>query len=568
MTYKISILSLIFFILTHTFSAIVLGILLSLFNGQTTPPIAYASLFFSFVLAFVVVCKIPLTSAPQKDVSPYFVIKLCYWAVLSFLVFVIFWNSFFVLYEDIDNNSIQTLLVNNFGDLPLHIHFIRLISNGVDFWPDSPILAGTPLLYPLSIDFYSALLDCIGIPLHWHLRGVAVVLSLSWLYLLHHVGGPLLVFAFFFNNAFAGLSLDGMGIVPWANFYLALFIPQRSFQLAFPLGLLLLWQFKTFYLTSKWDMARWFGIIVLGVFPLIHFHTFLFILGFLGFRWLYHRDKHLFLSVVIASCLFIPLFLFLTGGGDKASAVRFLSGWLNQGNQTFLFWIKASLPWFAFLVLGLICKFIQKDWKNLDLVYAVFCFLLMNVITVAYWDWDNIKILSWAFLIWVWVLKDYIYIAHHWIIRCVIICVAGGVAVSGGLHLNSFLWKDRVQLYDMREVDRIRGFLEEIPATAIFATDPTHNHPVSFFGHPLLMGHGGHLWSHGISFHDTEAVINKLFLKAGSSNDGDLEQLLRDKGVSYIYYGNRERSRGVLQVTPSMQLVFQAQDVEIYSLEN
>lgn len=70
---------------------------------------------------------------------------------------------------------------NNLGDLSLHITFIRYMASGVPFWPESPIFAGTPLVYPPGVDLLNSFLMN-GI-LRWPLVGsLALIAPLALLW--------------------------------------------------------------------------------------------------------------------------------------------------------------------------------------------------------------------------------------------------------------------------------------------------------------------------------------------------------------------------------------------------
>ena len=64
----------------------------------------------------------------------------------------------------------MTLHANNFGDLPLHINYIREIANGVAFPPVNPeYTLREALRYPFGPDLYNALWEILGVPMASHL---------------------------------------------------------------------------------------------------------------------------------------------------------------------------------------------------------------------------------------------------------------------------------------------------------------------------------------------------------------------------------------------------------------
>ena len=59
--------------------------------------------------------------------------------------------------------------------------------------------------------------------------------------------------------------------------------------------------------------------------------------------------------------------------------------------------------------------------------------------------------------------------------------------------------------------DAVCEALASRPLTERVAVAPTFNHPVALCGHPLVLGYGGHLWSHGIDASDVEGRLQALF---------------------------------------------------------
>jgi hypothetical protein len=77
----------------------------------------------------------------QPTPSAWDILMLAIFGIASFRAFA--WLLYAV------GNSWRILSPNNLGDLSLHIQFIRYFAEGAPFWPESPILSGVPLTYPI-----------------------------------------------------------------------------------------------------------------------------------------------------------------------------------------------------------------------------------------------------------------------------------------------------------------------------------------------------------------------------------------------------------------------------------
>jgi hypothetical protein len=134
----------------------------------------------------------------------------------------------------------------------------------------------------------------------------------------------------------------------------------------------------------------------------------------------------------------------------------------------------------------------------------VLCFL----VAFAPWEWDNTKLLIWAWLvaaplIWSEVLKPLPAIPRGAI--CVLLFFSGAVSLLGGL--------DRRHGYDLvsrSELAETVIALKEVPPLDRIAIEPRFNHPVILLGRPVVCGYEGHLWSHGLDYREKLAKLQKV----------------------------------------------------------
>src|SRR5436853_4612525 len=140
--------------------------------------------------------------------------------------------------------------------------------------------------------------------------------------------------------------------------------------------------------------------VVAGLLPLIHAHSFITVMGVGAclalINWRQWREGLTFL--VVASIIAGPQLLWSTHG--SAVSTRSFIGWefgWGHGNENFFwFWLKNTGLFIPLLLIALLWK--REDYlvsRKLLLFYLPFtlCFIIPNVLKLAPWIWDNIKVL-------------------------------------------------------------------------------------------------------------------------------------------------------------------------------
>jgi hypothetical protein len=180
--------------------------------------------------------------------------SLTAWDWLMFAVFAIASLRAFLWLIFRVGDEVRILSPYNLGDISLHIQFIRYLASCVSFWPESPILSGTPMVYPLGADLWNSLLLLIGVPLEQGLiwAGLAGATMTAWA--LWRWGGAFAIAALLFNGGLAGFAIfqtgqisDFQSEMAWKNIFLTMFVTQRGLLYALPCGLLLLQAWKEYF---------------------------------------------------------------------------------------------------------------------------------------------------------------------------------------------------------------------------------------------------------------------------------------------------------------------------------
>jgi len=166
------------------------------------------------------------------------------------------------------SDGIYTGVMNNLGDLPLHLQVINSFAQGHNLPPEDPTFAGVRFAYPFLVDFLAAMMVRAGVGVIFAMWLQNMVLAMALVGLLHYwtvlltrnrlagVITPLLVL---FSGGlgwwllFSEGSGDGLfatlaslqhdytivpnSILRWGNSLTTLFVPQRSILFGMPLAI-------------------------------------------------------------------------------------------------------------------------------------------------------------------------------------------------------------------------------------------------------------------------------------------------------------------------------------------
>jgi hypothetical protein len=557
-------LALLIHLAVSTFAAMVLG----LAAGRLNAAIAAVSLALGAAAGIAVWLRFKDDRALFPDIK--FVPALLY----GFILFAGLQHFLYLLYYS--QHGLKTLHPNNFGDLTLHIQYIRYISGGAHFWPDNPGFAGELIRYPLGMDIYNALWEILGVPIDSHLFLTGLAATIAAVSMLHRWMGWWGVGAFFLNGGLAnwrvlrtGVLFDFQDALAWKSFFLSLWITQRGFLFAVPAGVYVI-KMMTETLLGERTLARREKVVCAVLWASLawfHLHTFFVLSLALGiFIVLYSKPRLLLEVLMPAAAAGLVFAFFSTGGLAKAKVLHIQPGWTAGEENLFSFWLTNLGPWLIFAAAGLYFVF-EKSFARLR-VMAVTSFLLFIVFTfvmVAPWDWDNIKVLIWLYLIIAWVAW------RTWVIKLpypaalltgFIALFPGSIAVLSSLPGNS----PGVELYRASQIWDAKAALAGLPSGSVLAVAPEPNHPAMFWGAKVAVGYPGHLWSHGIDSALRESQLEGLF-----RGDADWPSLAKNIGATHIYWGENEKKRyGASDPSwrHALKNISPSQTVEIYDLRS
>lgn len=489
------------------------------------------------------------------------VLVLWYAVVLSVVGYFL-WGA---CYAEKDG-AIWTLNVANLGDLPLHVGLVKGFTVGGNYPPEHPAMEGARLTYPFLVDFTAALFVQAGasIPAAFCLQNLTLgacllygVWRLTYLWtknpLAAHLALPLALFSggwgfvFFFSDMGSQTPLeflrhlnhsytnDGERHLRWGNMLCVLLGTQRSIVLGIPLGLAVV------RLWWKGDRkALWLAGILTGVLPLCHIHTFASLLGVGVIQALLGRWRAWLPYFGWALVFAVPSLAFMLLGSKTETNhfYEFKLGWDGGTNSVplwALFWLYNTGPFIPLLVVA--CRAVPSRVLRFYLPFLI-CFFGPNVLQLAPWIWDNLKVLIYWYLMSVplvagllakWLKQPG---ARVYAVPLVAFCVwAGALDVCQVISATG-----KQEIYSAEEQRFGDLVADAVPPRARILTSPTYTHPVFWAGRRAWLGYTGWLWSHGLNYGQREDDLVAIYTDSSRAP----ELLLKNK-IDYVVIGPRER---------------------------
>ncbi len=352
----------------------------------------------------------------------------------------------------------------------------------------------------------------------------------------------------------------------WGNSLVVLFITQRSLLFGLPITLIVLTKLWEFFTTRTRETQEeleqdlqdlqdketnnphsafrtphliFVGLLA-GTLPLIHVHSLavLFLVCGVLFFFRLEKWKEWIIFGLAVSVIAVPeLIWVMTGSATRLSEFTgWHFGWSAGKENYFVFWAKNLGLFIPLLIAALFVIFsgqpsavsgqpeseeqIAKDegqrTNDLLIFYIPFalCFIIPNLVKLAPWEWDNIKVLIYWFVasapLVAWLL------AWFWQqgIAFKIISTACLLALtfSGALDI----WRVasgqiNYQVFSRDAVAIAEQIKQKTPPRALFLNAPTYNSAVVLAGRRSLMRYSGHLSSYGIEYEPRESEVKRIY---------------------------------------------------------
>ncbi|HKU74538.1 MAG TPA: hypothetical protein VJR02_11500 [Pyrinomonadaceae bacterium] len=362
----------------------------------------------------------------------------------------------------------------------------------------------------------------------------------------------------------------------WGNAISALLIPQRGFLMGLPLAVIaftywwiandkkrtpeatetgkktranekqkIAWQQQEATRVMMANRGMIAAGVAAGLLPLVHAHSFVVVMAMAGCLVLIQRRWREWITFfVVASAIAIPQLLWSTmhSAVDASSFFAWEVGWDHGQENPIWFWfINTGF----FIPLILIAVLMRGDGylvpKRILLFYLPFtlCFIVPNLIKMAPWIWDNIKVLYYWWLASAPIVA--LLLARLWhqgrLRRVIAVVLFVCVTLAGALDVAGISFRStKYQVFDAAGLRFAELVKAQTAPRSLIVHAPVHNTPVFLTGRRSLMGYPGHIWTHGLQFVQRESEIRRIYLGMP-----DAEQLIRKYGIEYLVVGPQER---------------------------
>ena len=284
--------------------------------------------------------------------------------------------------------------------------------------------------------------------------------------------------------------------------------------------------------------------VMTGLLPLVHAHTFLAVMAVASCLALLFR-RWLSWAVFFATAVGVaaPELVWLARGSVKAqSFLGWHVGWESGTHNLLWFWFLNTGAFIPLLVAALLwCDKEYLVQPRLLRYYLPFllCLIVPNLVKLAPWPWDNIKILIYwyvaslplvALVLAFWYRKNGVWRTAACVFLLALV-LAGALdiwrAIGGTTSYREF---DRDQINIAAEIR------QKTPARALVLHAPTFNSPIFLTGRRSLLGYAGWAWSRGLDYTEREDEIRRVY-----RGDPDAANLMRREHIDYVMIGPLER---------------------------
>lgn len=493
---------------------------------------------------------------------------------------------------------------STFGDLPMHLAFIKsLAENGV-FPPVYTLVAGElPLSYPFLCESVSSALLLLGLPLRTaclvpQFIALAAVFCSAYQLLrevLGHAGKAALAFyLFFMGSGFGFFYFLGGGRgnfsriftafyetptnyveenVVWVNPIVDLLVPQRATLFGWAV------LFSCLYLLCRLTFARDRRVapllgLMAGALPMLHTHSFLALAVVSAVLLVYallDRERPprqlaaWLLYAGLAAAAALPQVLCFTLGASGAQHfIRFSFNWVNAGRDNY-FWFYLKNIGLVYLLAPL--AFFRADRPQRWLYGGGLALLaLCECIIFQPNPYDNNKLLYiWHFmgcmlaagLLW----RAAARLRHRRWRRAaaglvVFLATFGSVLTVGRELVSGY------QQFGAAEV-RAAAWAESATSPgARFLTADNHNNALaSLAGRRILCGSGSYLYYHGLDYGAQYDAMQRLLTAPD-------ESLLEQWKIDYAWFSSYERAAGGAEAwyAERYEAVYSADGVTVYRI--
>src|SRR5262245_36538512 len=281
--------------------------------------------------------------------------------------------------------------------------------------------------------------------------------------------------------------------------------------------------------------------ILAGLLPMLHAHGFFSVMIASAPMVLLFRSTDWAAFFAPATALASPQVWYLSGTQIRNGLFKPLDKWWEAGDANpLLFWMVNAGIFILLLIVALLARKVTSSRQALFYLPFTLWFFLPNLVALAPWTWDNIKVLvywSLASAPFVAAALAYLFTRRLIIARALATALLIGLTFSGALDLTRALSRvENLEIFGKAELEVAALLRERTPPRALILHAPIHNSVVALSGRQSVMGYPGHLWTHGLDYAQRELDVKTIY-KGGEQMTEPLSRL----GVDYLIVGPAER---------------------------
>ncbi|MBI2327303.1 hypothetical protein HYU92_03185 [Candidatus Curtissbacteria bacterium] len=504
-------------------------------------------------------------------------------SIITIFLILIFSKSIFV-------NSSGIIAGNRlvWTDWPVHIAIITSFVKGDNFPPQNPLYAGQLISYPFLSNFLSSVLQILGASLKTSLVLPGILLGLSAITTVYFLG--ILLTAqkqMAITGLLIGVFWGGLGFLYYAvdllsspNFIETLKFPPIEYTFY---HLKNLWFFSFLYSELLPQRAFLFGLpmffmaLILLILGLSHHKkTYLLVAGYLvGIMPFFHM--HSYLSFLLFSVIFIPLaqVTSLKKNGQTSTKRQLIYviiyfalpiiglgliqlpfllsinlnqtfgfnwGWMKEQENFFLFWFKNTGFFWPLWLFAIFKTKLNQLVKNVAIASAIL-FILPNIFRFAPWPYDNLKIMTYWYLIGAFLVAIALVEIYKKGLSGKILAIALFISLTASGAIEVFRIfntpKTQIPLWSSKDIELSNSIIKNTEAESVILTAAVHDHPVTALaGRKIIIGFPGNAWSWGLADWSQREADVRTILKGDAIY---APYLLAKYKVNYVLISPRER---------------------------
>ncbi len=508
----------------------------------------------------------------RKNVFEKLALNLSKWEVVVYLIIFLFsWYLFSKSFGYEDGSFL--ISSNTYLDFGAHISFIRSFSLGNNFPSEVPFFANKGLVYYFMFDFYTAILEFLGlrIDLAYNLlSSIAFSLVLVLIYQLPNlifktgkkIIGILSVILFLFSSNLSFLLffqkyginfnlvssfwhnafyLEG-SVIPLstqleiANFWnLNPFVNQRHFVFGILFFLFLIYYSIHILRNKTVQRNDLVYSVLLGLFPL--WHTVVFISSYfvLGMFFLLQSQvrKRIFVLLCISFLIAIPSIILITLNSSREIIFNpgfLISDKLNIQNFT-VFWVfNLGITIFT-AIFGFIL--VNRNVKKFILAFMIL-FIAPNIFHFSsrfYFD-DHKFFNLWIILIniisayFLWYLFRYKFLGK-------LIFVVVFLALTASGYISFMVIKNSVneKMVDYTSNALMKWSKNNIPQKDVILTNGEIYDPISLIGRKTIIGRVNYIYVYG---GNPQSEINDKLILLNGKDEKKINEIIKKRNIKYV----------------------------------